>query len=423
MRQILVLLMLVAVTVNSVALAQTGNDQPGDLQKQLDQQQETLQQMQQEIEALKEEQGNAQEEHMGLLQEIRERVKLDLYGTLEFENFEQTDSVFDARNIELLLDIRAYQRFRIFSEIEFERTAKTSGGDRSGEVEVEQGWIEYNINRYITPRFGVILVPFGRYNLEHFDSYQDLTDRPIMARRVVPVTWAEAGAGFTGSIYLGELSSSNWLQDFELRYELYAINGLTEHISDTSPRSARGAFGKDNNNNKALVGRLQISPCHVLQVGLSGYLGKYDKAGNDIQGYDIDTKIVFGPVELVGEFANFDLDEGLNDDGLSITENLQGGYIEGRYHFWPDFLNKTFMGRGLEDPTFTAVVRAGYAEIEDDGDKDQADNREERFTIGLNYRPVESFVCKLEYQFNETDNEPLERGDNDGFIASVSAAF
>ncbi len=423
MRRIFILLMLILALGSETALAQLPEEQLKDVRKELDRQQETIQELQQKVEVLEEDQTGTQEQYMGLLGELGKRTKLNLYGTLEFENFEHTDSVFDARNIELLLDVRAHQRFRIFSEIEFERTAETSGGDRQGEVEVEQGWIEYGVNRYINPRFGVILVPFGRYNLEHFDTYQDLTDRPIMARRVIPTTWAEAGAGFRGSIYLGDMSSSSWLQNFELSYELYAVNGLTEHISDTSPRDARGAFGKDNNNNKALVGRLQISPCSVLKVGLSGYTGKYDKAGNDMQGYDIDAKIVYDPFELLGEFADFELDEGLNDDGLSITENLQGGYVEGRFHFWPGFLNQTFLGRGLENPTFTAIARVGYAEIEDDGDTDTDDNREERFTIGLNYRPIESFVCKLEYQFNETDNEPLERGDNDGFIASVSAAF
>jgi hypothetical protein len=407
---------------SDITLTQAASEQLNELRKELEQQQERIQQIEQKLKLLEDEQGVAQEQYLGLLGELRDRVTLDVYATLEFENFEQHDSVFDARNIELLLDIRASQRFRLFGEIEFERVAKTSAGDRQGEVEVEQGWIEYGINRYINPRFGVILVPFGRFNLEHFDTYQDLTDRPIMARRVIPITWAEAGAGFVGSIYLGDLFSSAWLQDFELSYELYAVNGLTNQISDTSSRDARGAFGSDNNNNKALVGRMQISPVPQLQLGLSGYRGKYDR-NNDIQGYDVDAKIVLGPLELVGEFAEFYLDDGLNDEGEAISENLRGGYVEGRLHFWPAFLNKTFLGRGLDSPTFTVVMRAGYAEIEDDGDADKRDNREERLTFGLNYRPIESLVFKVEYQNNDTDNEPLERGDNDGFIASVSAAF
>jgi hypothetical protein len=430
MRGKLVLMMVVLMAGSNIALVRAAEEQLRDMQKQLNQQREMLRQMEQKLGILEQKAREKEELEEDLaatqyqyLELVREKVRVNMYGTLEFEDFRNTDSVFDARNIEVLLDVRAHQRFHIFGEIEFERTAKTSEGDRQGEVEVEQGWVEYGINRYINPRLGVILVPFGRFNMEHFDTYQDLTDRPIMARRVVPITWAEAGAGFAGSVSPGELSSGKWLQDVELNYELYAINGLTNDFSDTSSRDARGAFSSDNNNNKALVGRMQICFMSLLELGLSGYLGRYDDRGNKIRGYDVDWKIVSGPVELVGEFANFDLDGGLRGDGLSITENLQGGYVEGRYHFWFSFLNQTFLGRDLEAPTFTAVARVGYAEIGDDGDAGGGDNREERLALGLNYRPIESLVFKLEYQFNNKDNESLEHGDNDGFIASVSAAF
>ncbi len=430
MRWVSVLVALFFVVGSRVALAQPADKQLKDVQKQLDQQQQVIQELQQKLNSLEDKaqtikglENDFDDFRYQYLKSIREKVNVHLYGSLEFENFENTDSVFDARNIELEVGASASQRFHLFTEIEFERTAMTSKDERQGEVEVEQAWFQYDINRYINLRSGVISVPFGRFNLEHYDTLQDLTDRPLMARRVIPVTWAEAGAGFLGSAYLGGLSSGKWLQEFSISYELYAVNGLTDRFSDTSSRDAGGAFGKDNNNNKAVVGRLQISPIPALELGLSGYLGKYDREGNKIQGYDIDGKLVCGPAELVMEFANFDLDEGLNDESLAITQNLQGGYIEGRYHFWFAFLNETFMGRGLEDPTFTAVARAGYAEIEDDGDADEGDNREERLTLGLNYRPVEAFVFKLEYQFNNTDNEPLERGDDDGFIASISIAL
>jgi hypothetical protein len=58
--------------------------------------------------------------------------------------------------------------------------------------------------------------------------------------------------------------------------------------------------------------------------------------------------------------------------------------------------------------------------IDVDGDKD---NEEERWTVGMNYRPVETYVFKFEYQLNDTKNERIVRGDNDGFLFSVSGAF
>ena len=104
--------------------------------------------------------------------------------------------MFDARNVELIFVAELAERLRTGPEIEFERTVKTSGSsNRTADVEVERAWIEYVNTEAIKPRFGVVLVPFGNFNLEHFDTARDLTDRPIIMRGVIPFTWAEAAAG------------------------------------------------------------------------------------------------------------------------------------------------------------------------------------------------------------------------------------
>jgi len=356
-------------------------------------------------------------------QEVREigilkKVDFSFYATLEYEDFANRNSSFDARNVELLVSAQLHDRLNGAAEIEFERTAVTSGS-RAGQVEVEQGWLEYVINDYMKPRFGVILVPFGRFNLEHFDPFRDLTDRPIVMRRVVPVTWAEAGAGFTGSAFLGE-KLGRAFENFALDYQLFLVNGFVDSISDTSSRGARGTFGSDNNNNKALIGRLGLNPWRGVEVGLSGYSGSYDSFGHNIHGFDGDWKLTHGPFELIGEYASFDLE---TDATTSVPDILRGYFAQVNYHFWFNFLNNTFLGRDFDAPTFTAVFRTGQARINDDNDTGMGLNKEKRQTLGLNYRPVETFVFKFEYQFNQTENESLERGDDDGFIASVSAAF
>ena len=355
-------------------------------------------------------------------QRVNELIKLNLYTTLEFENFENRNSSFDARNIELILEGKLNDRLTAFAEIEFERTAITSSGNRQGEVEVEQGWLEYRINDFLNPRMGVILVPFGRFNLEHFDVLRDLTDRPIAMRRIIPVTWAEAGAGFTGKLFLGNKFEKSLLEELDIQYQFFFVNGLTNDLTDTSTREARGAFGKDNNGNKALVGRMGIDIRKGVELGLSGYWGKYDH-NSDIDGFDVDWKISLGPLEIIGEYVLIDLEKGLNKSGVEVPENLYGGYVQANYHFWINSLNQTFLGQNFDNPTFTFVTRLEQVTIDDDGDVDLGDNKEERLTIGLNYRPVSTWVFKLEYQFNSTDREALEHGDKDGYIFSVSASF
>lgn len=357
-------------------------------------------------------------------QKLIQMVQFDLYATLEFENFQKTDSVFDARNVELLGEAQLNERLKGFVEIEFERTAKTSSGRRQGEVEVEQGWLEYTFNESFKPRAGVVIVPFGKFNLEHFDPFRDLVDRPIAMRRVVPVTWAEAGVGFTGIASPGE-HLGEFFEELEINYQFFFVNGLTNEISDRGLRSARGSFGSDNNNNKAFVGRLGVQPFSNLELGVSGYFGEYDEK-RDINGLDVDLDLTLGPLEIIGEWALFDLDGGgFQDDekALIVSDRLRGGYIQANYHFWFDFLDETFLGKSFDNPTFTAIFRYGRALIDDDGDIGGGVNKEERYSIGMNYRPVETWAVKLEYQINSTDNEALENGDRNGFIASVTAAF
>ncbi|NOT23641.1 MAG: hypothetical protein HOP22_13075, partial [Nitrospiraceae bacterium] len=44
----------------------------------------------------------------------------------------------------------------------------------------------------------------------------------------------------------------------------------------------------------------------------------------------------------------------------------------------------------------------------------------EQYIIGLNYRPVEDYVVKVEYQFNQGQLGP---GTSDGFLTSVAWIF
>ncbi len=365
-----------------------------------------------------------QEQQNNVLTRFGENIDFDLYTTVEYENFHKSDSVIDAKNMEILASVHLTDRLRAFAEIEFERTAKTSSGSRQGEVEVEQSWLEYSINEYFNPRAGVILVPFGRYNAEHFEPFRDLTDRPIVMRRVVPATWSEAGVGFTGGAFLSN-KIGGLFEDLTIDYQFFMINGFSNELTDTGIRSARGAFGSDNNNNKAIVGRLGITPFQSTEIGFSGYYGDYDDKDHKINGFDVDWKFTRGPFELLGEYAIFDLEQGgFESDGTTLAPDyLRGIYIQTNYHFWFDFLDNTFLGRQFDDPTFTGVLRYDKVRIDDDGDSGTGANREERLTIGLNYRPVETWVLKLDYQFNRTKNEVLERGNNDGLILSVSAAF
>lgn len=363
-------------------------------------------------------------------------VSMGGYADIEFENFQNSVSTFDQARFVLNLGAIPHERLLFYSEYEIEHGGPNAPGG-GGEAKVEQAWVSYLINDWINLRGGVILVPFGKFNLLHDSDIQDLTERPIVARRIIPGTWMESGFGLFGEFNIGETLNWKMLPDLYLNYEGYVVNGLDEDISDTGTRNAKGSLGSDLNNNKAFVGRMGLGINRNLELGLSSYIGKYGNTiatanGDDeLLGIGADLNFKRGPFELVGDFAYFDFKDGAfvdhdNSDStaaVSAPEYMRGFYIEPRFHFWPKFLSNTFLGRGFKDPKLTLVSRYDWVNIGDDGDAGNGDNEERRFTTGLNYRPIESWVFKLEYQWNNKNNETLERGDGDGVMASMAIGF
>ncbi len=345
-------------------------------------------------------------------------VSLGGYADMEYYDLDGAESTFRQHRWIINIGAEVTERIRFNSEFELEYGGPNVP-NADGEAKVEQAYIDYLINDNINMRAGAILVPFGRYNLYHDSDLQDLTDRPLVARDVIPTSWTEAGYGFFGEFN----PSFGSYEDLTLGYEIYAVNGLDSSFSDTGLSGGRSSLKTDNNDNKAVVGRLNISPANGQEVAVSGYWGRYD-AGNDeaISGIGVDSLNTFGPLEWINEYAYFGVDE-TPTASSDLANYFQGAYSQLNYHFWPEFLSGTLLGRGFENPTLTLVGRYDWAKIHDDSDTGSGDNVEDRTTIGLNYRPIDSFVIKFEYQFNHSDNEILENGDKNGFVTSVALGF
>lgn len=344
-------------------------------------------------------------------------VSLGGYIDMEYLDRNTEESTFRQHRLVLNIGAQATDNIRFNSEIEFEYGGPNAPNS-DGEVKVEQAYIDYLVNEHINMRAGAILSPFGRYNLYHDSDLQNLTDRPIVARDVIPTTWTEAGYGFFGSF--NPVFGS--FEDLELNYEAYVVNGLDTGFSDTGFGGARSSLKTDNNDNKAVVGRLVASPALGQEVGVSGYWGEYNGNGDAISGVGADTLTTFGPFKLINEYAYFNVEEDPTTTS-DVANWFQGAYSELSYRFWPSFLNETFLGRGFSSPTFALVGRYDWALIHDDSDSTIGNNEENRYTLGLNYRPIDNFVVKFEYQINHTENETLEAGDGDGFLTSVSLGF
>lgn len=336
---------------------------------------------------------------------------------------------FDQHRLVPFIYADVSEHVKVATEIEIEH---------GGEVGIEFATIDYWMADAINFRAGMILDPLGKFNLQHDAPYQDLTARPMVDTWIIPAVLREPGLGFFGAFDF---------DPWKIDYEIYLTNGFkgldkagTNKITASDGlKNARGYkkvfsedLGKDFNESVAVVGRVAVSPFLGVEMGLSTHQGKYDEQSeNNLGIYALDWTIDFGglynkffsgggflrdiffALEFVGEFAYADISRDDFAKSKGVINDMRGYYLEGRYHFMPEFLRKIIPGAN-EESTFTAVVRY------DDTDLD-SDVRS-RFTLGLNFRPREDTVFKFEYQFNMED-EDVASTDNDAFWFSVATYF
>ena len=311
-------------------------------------------------------------------------------------------------------------------------------------MSVEFAQLDYLVNEAINTRAGLLLMPVGKFNLLHDSPLNDLVDRPMVSRIIIPSTWFEAGAGIYGSLYPSTQS--------KLNYEVYAVNGMSQTaggITDLGVRNARGSVSRDRDDSKNVVGRLAFSPILGIEVAGSGYHGQYKPSAaavgaGRISIFALDWTLQRGPFEIIGESAWARISNnnatGVAGSGIGPA-GMQGYYIQGNYHFMPEFLKRWAPSHFTDASTFTAVVRWEQVDTDTDDRTRVAGNaggnrRElERLTLGLNYRPIPDTVFKFDWQFNSQKNAQglaLNGGDfagannpinGNGFLVQMATYF
>jgi hypothetical protein len=164
------------------------------------------------------------------------------------------------------------------------------------------------------------------------------------------------------------------------------------------------------------VGRLAFSPILGIEVAGSGFHGHYKPSAGAVEAgrisiFALDWTLQRGPFEIIGESAWSRISNN-NATGVAGSPigpaGMQGYYIQGNYHFMPEFLKKWAPSHFTDASTFTAVVR--WEQVDTDTDDrtkaNTAGNRREleRLTLGLNFRPIEDTVFKFDWQFNTQQN-------------------
>lgn len=353
-------------------------------------------------------------------------------GYMDIEYFNranQGNSYFDQHRLVPFIYGDISERVKFAAEIEFEHG--------TNDIKVEFATIDYLVQEPFNVRAGIILVPLGKFNLLHDAPLRDLTERPLVNQRIIPTTLHQPGVGAYGTFYPTALS--------KLDYEFYVTSGFTNafggngnpnntsNINQTNGiRSARSdSTSFDNNNGKSIMGRVAFSPVLGVEVGGSGFYGNYGTNKDDqLAIWALDWTFQRGPFELIGESAwAYVKDNDINQDGTrnGNPRRMQGYYIQGNYHFLPEFLTRmapTFFKQ--EVSTFTAVVRWEQMNLGQDlNDNTEAGKLGEwqRWTFGLNFRPTEDTVFKADFQYTPVGRSGNERIHDTAFVASMATYF
>ena len=359
-------------------------------------------------------------------------------GYYDFEYWNKANdgspSNFDQHRLVPFIYGDVSDRLKFAAEIEIEHGGDDSSGN--ADIKVEFATADYLIAEPLNLRAGIILLPLGKFNLLHDAPLRDLTERPLVAQRIIPSTLHQPGVGTYGTFYPTRLS--------QLNYEIYVTSGFTNafsggatssNITNTnglrSARSNSTAF--DNNDGKAVVGRVAFSPLLGIEIGGSGFHGSYDPMSDRMLTITaLDWTLQRGPFELIGEAAwSWIEDNNLTLAGTPINdarhaEEMWGYYIQLNYHFMPEFLTRLAPTHFRPDvSTFTGVIR--WEELNLGADLPNSEigrlGERQRLTVGLNFRPTEDSVVKLDVQYSPKERRGNSRIHDYGFIGSVATYF
>lgn len=331
------------------------------------------------------------------LANFADKTSIGGYGELHYNNLSGKGGASDKDEIDfhrfvLFFGHEFTDNIRFFSELELEHSLvkDTDDGSNGGEVELEQAYIDFDLNEQHTARAGLFLLPVGIINETHEPPTFYGTERNPIEKNIIPATWWAAGAGAHGELGAG------------FSYDAYVHSGLS--VSDSfSVRSGRQKVSKAKANDPAATVRLKYTGVPGLELAVSAQhqqnMGQGLVAGLD-SGNLIETHAIWstGPFTLKALYAAWDI------DGSAVkaagADQQKGFYVEPSY--------KLSEQLGI-------FARFNQWDNKAGSNSGSAENSEkEQWDFGVNYWPHEDVVIKADYQYQNNDDGKDQNGLNIG---------
>lgn len=354
--------------------------------------QQQIKELQAQVEALAE----AQEQQPAA---SGSRVHWGGYGELHYNNLDADDPSRDVDQIDfhrfvLFASYDFTSSLRFVSELELEHSL--AGDGKPGEVELEQAYIEGDINDRVSLRGGLMLVPVGSLNETHEPPVFYGVERNNVESIIVPSTWW--AGGIAASIKLAE----------GLQGDVVVHEGLKVPTSGSSAfriRSGRQKTAEADGSDLAYTARLRYTGVQGLAMNLAlQYQTDISQVAGDglDEGalYALDANWTRGPVTLKAMYAGWML------GGVAVetadADEQTGWYLEPSYKLSEKF--------GV------------YARFED-LDAARSQDKFHQWQLGINYYPHPQVVLKADFRQREHDMAADAGRDFDGFDLGIGYDF
>ena len=322
------------------------------------------------------------------------------YGEMHYNNLSADDASNDVQEIDfhrfvLFAGYDFSDKIRFVSELEVEHVIAADG--EGGEVELEQAYIEFDVNDRLTARGGLMLIPTGITNETHEPPTFYGVERNDVEAIIVPSTWWAGGASATFKLADG------------LQWDVMVHEGLAVPTTGGSAFRIRSGRQKTSNakaSDLAYTTRLRYAGIAGLQLAASvQYQSDISQVAGD--GLDEGLMYVANAQWSNGSFALRALYAGWELSGTAVeaadADSQTGWYLE------PSF-------RPCGGPI-------GFYARYEDIDAARAQDQFSQWEAGINYYPHPQVVLKADFRQREHELSAEAGRDFDGFDLGIGYQF
>ena len=325
-----------------------------------------------------------------------ENTRIGGYGELHYNNLQDQHGTSNKDEIDFHRFVLFFghdfsAKTRFFSELEVEHTVVEGG---AGAVELEQAYIEHDINNTLTARGGLFLLPVGILNETHEPPTFYGVERNPVETNIIPVTWWEGGIGMTARLSGG----------FTLDGAIHS--GLKTSLADNyTVRKGRLQVAEALAKNPAYTARLKWTGLPGVEIATTlQYQSDVSQSTDTTVGSawlgETHGILSRGPFTLKALYAQWRL-QGSGPESVGANKQ-KGWYIE------PSFKVSEKLG------LFTRYNRW------DNRAGDNVDSQYSQWDLGVNYWLHPNVVVKVDYQ-NQT--APSAQTERDGFNVGLGYQF